>query len=158
MAKKDTVPEAPPPAKPAADYDFDPRMIVDIAYGLEEADGIAERYGFVGRRWEKLKGSVPFTTALAQKVAELRASGYTFRAKCALAAESLLDTLVERARDPGIGTSTFLEIHRHLTAMGDLAPARDKTAGTGGGGGFVVNINLGDAPAPKSITVEGVSP
>lgn len=82
---------------------------------------------------------------------ELKEKGYTFKTKAAMQAEDLLADAYFIAKDCEISPAVRLDAMKWMAKVAGLEPDQ-RQAGTGvSGGGFQVNINLGETG--KSVTV-----
>lgn len=127
------------PAAPA-------RMVLEIAYGRENPADIAARYGYGEDEFASLCTHPPFRKQVEAKVAELKASGYSFRMKAALAAEDLLEEVYKLAMHKTTGFDEKLDALKFVTKMGDLEPKQNIQAVAGTG--FSITINLADQGMP----------
>jgi len=76
---------------------IDPRMIYDLATGMEDPDEVAKRYGFEGEEWEQLAQRPELVREVKQQAAELSKNGTTFKNKARLLTNSMLDDLYKAA-------------------------------------------------------------
>ena len=121
--------------------DVPPQMILSVASGIEDPTHIAERHGFDEEQWSALKVFEPFVKMVEAKKAELKASGYTFKLKCGLISEMMLDDLYTTAIAEGTSFSSKLEFTKFTSkAAGMDAPPKEE-ANTGAQ--FSITINLG---------------
>lgn len=120
--------------------EIQPKMILEIASGIEEPAGIVAKYGISESEWLLLKEHPPFLKQVEDKKAELKATGYTFRMKSAIMAEDLLDDLYAKAKEQGASFHTVLETVKFTSrAAGVDAPkAEDEVKGR-----VTISINLG---------------
>lgn len=134
--------------------DLNPKFVLELAAGMEDPDALARRYNLTDTGWAQLRDDNNFQKVVEAKRTELQKSGYTFRLKAALAAESLLDDIYLGAKDIDASLSAKLEAFKYLTKLGGLEPKEDK--GAVQGSGFTIRIDLsGDS---TSITVEPPKP
>jgi len=128
--------------------DVPPKLVLEVAYGVEPPEEIAERYGFSSAEWLLLKEHKPFVKQVEDKKEELRAGGYTFRMKSAVIAEELLTTLYLKAKEGDASFHTILEtVKLTAKAAGFEAPPKEET---NTGSQFSITINLGGG---KSVHV-----
>lgn len=146
--------------KPLPLIDIDAKFILEVASGLREPAVIAEEYGYSAEQWLFLKTHPPFVKAVDAKKDELKANGYTFRLKAAVAAEDLLGDVYLAAKDEDASFHTKLESLKFLARAAGLdAPATKETES---GPGFSITINLGNGQSvqiggqPAMKTVEAV--
>lgn len=121
--------------------DVEPRMVLEIAYGVEDPAQIAERYGFTDSEWLLLKEHKPFIAQVEDKKAELRAGGYSFRMKSAIMAEELLTTLYNKATDEDASFHQILETVKLTSKAAGFESPPKVEASTGSS--FSITINLG---------------
>ena len=128
--------------------DVPPKLVLEIAYGIEPPEEIAERYGFSSAEWALLEEHKPFIKQVDDKKEELRAGGYSFRMKAAVIAEELLGTLYLKAKESDASFHTILETVKLTSkAAGFETPPREEQAT---GAQFSITINLGGG---KSVHV-----
>lgn len=127
---------------------IDPRMIYDLASGVEEPDEIARRYGFEGEEWEQLAQRPELIRAVQQQAAELKKNGTTFRNKAKLLSDSMLNNLYQAAmRDDVPVKDKAAALLAVAKFAGVDAPAQQASQGAG----FSITINL---PASSPVVVE----
>jgi len=132
--------------------DVDPKMILEVAAGIRHPADIAADYGYSETEWFALQEFEPFVKAVENKKAELRASGYTFRMKAAVAAEDLLEDVYAKAKDPDSSFHTQLETLKFMArAAGLEAPVRAEQTNTPA---FSITINLGNG---TSVNIGGAN-
>lgn len=132
--------------------DVEPRMILEIATGIEDPERIAARYGFGESEWLLLRANPIFVQQVDDKKIELKASGQTFRIKAAVITEELLGELYVKATEPGASFSTVLETAKFTAKAAGLdQPAREEG---NSGPAFSITINLGGG---KSVQVKSSS-
>lgn len=143
--------------------DVPPQMVMAIAAGIEEPALIAEHHGFDEPQWEALKVFEPFVKLIDAKKAELRSSGFTFRLRCGLISEMMLDDLYRRATSEGASFSAMLDFAKFTAKAAGLDAPKQDAANTGST--FSINIVLNgqsvqiNAQAqPDVCDVEDVSP
>jgi hypothetical protein len=125
----------------------DPKLILEMAAGVEDPDLLAKKYGYPEVRWELLKNDPAFKQAVEVKRSELQRSGYIFKTKAALCAEDLLEDIYEQAKDPETPLTQKLDAFKTFTKLGGLEPKEEKQVATGPG--FQITINLGE----QSVTL-----
>lgn len=144
--------------------DVPPKFILEIASGVREPSEVAEEYGYSPEQWEDLKILEPFVKLVDTKKAELKATGWTFRLKSAMAAEDILEDVYVAAKDQGASFHTKLESLKFFArAAGIDAPNKDEeqvgnkfsiTINLGGGEMVQVGINPGRTKAPERLVRE----
>lgn len=114
-------------------------MLAEMASGYEDPARIAARYGYDQSAYDTLVSQEWFVQAIEAKRAELRRSGWTFKAKAALMAEDMLEeTYLAAKQSDSVGTK--LEVAKYLTKIADLEPRTNAVQQTGPG--FSITINL----------------
>ena len=113
--------------------DIEPQMILEVAYGIEDPEAVALRYGFSECEWLLLKEHKPFIRQVEEKRVELSASGYTFKMKAGIAAEAIMEKVARKALDDDASFHTQLESLKFFAkAAGTDAPAKvEREAGPG---------------------------
>lgn len=127
----------------------DPRLVLEIAQGLEHPDVIASRYNLTIPQWERVKADPAFQMQVENRRAELKREGHSFRAKCALAAEDLIGDVYVMAKAKDTGLTSKLDAAKWFAKMGNLEPKEEKSSSLLGAG-FSITIDMGDG---KSITM-----
>ena len=123
----------------------DPKMMLEIASGLEEGWEIADRYGYTTREWEDMQAQEGFQKQIAALRAEMKLNGVTFQRKAAMMAEDLLTDLFVLAKQSK-SLSEVLEVARFAARMGKLEPASGEKGGGAGGNQFAIQFNFTNAP------------
>lgn len=146
------------PALPSPEpkvLELDPRLVVDVALGGEPPEEIAARYGLNADQWDQLRTNKHFRLAVAQKLAELKKGGVTFKVKAGMMAEDLLADVYKKAKQPDVGLAALLTTAQWLTKVAELEPKSD--AKGIGGNGFSITINLPAPvePTPQLPAIEG---
>lgn len=129
----------------------DPKMLLEIASGMEEGWEIADRYGYTTREWEQMNSQDGFRKQIAALQAEMKLNGVTFQRKAAMIAEDLLTDLMVMAKNSK-NLGDILEVARFAAKMGKLEPVSGEKGGTGGGTTFAVQFNFAGAP-PQSVQI-----
>lgn len=123
---------------------IDPRMIYDLATGMEDPDEVAKRYGFEGEEWEQLAQRPEVVRAVKQQAAELSKNGTTFKNKARLLTNSMLDDLYKACMREDVPVKDKAQALLAVTKLAGLdAPA----AAVAQGAGFSITINLPAAPS-----------
>lgn len=130
-----------------------PEMLAEIASGFEDPVRIAARYGYDQAAYDTLTSQDWFTNSIEAKRAELRRSGWTFKAKAALMAEDMLEeTYLAAKQSDSVGTK--LEVAKYLTKIADLEPRTNAPVATGPG--FSITINLPATAAHNTPPIDVV--
>lgn len=127
------------------------QMVLDVAIGTS-VDAILDAYNLQFHEYERLKGDVQFMAQVAKMRKELEKEGVTFRLKAQMQAEHYLTTSWDMVKDSEVDPKVRADLIKSTVRWAGF----DQPAGTavGPGGGFTVNINLGNA-APVGTTIEG---
>lgn len=147
------MPTAPVARNPAAMPQWDRRLVVDVCLGTDE-DAICETYSITSHQYNLILSDPGFQTAVARMRDELQEEGATFKLKCRLQAEAMLEENWRLAHaestDPRVKERIIANTVRW--AGWDSAGA----AGAGTGNGFSIHINLGAArnAQPSGVTYE----
>lgn len=120
-----------------------------MAIGMEDADVIASRYGFEGKRWEALSAWKPFNDAVAKQRAELEQNGITFRIKAKTLTENVFEDAYKIARSNDATLLQKLEFIKLGAKLGDMEPKA--SAQVASGPGFSITINLAQEPKKKEV-------
>lgn len=129
-------------------FEVDPKLVLEVASGLEEPAAIALRYGLDQAAWEQLSTWPPFVNEVAAKKAELEKSGYTFKMKAHLLADDLLGDVYLRAKGHDTALSLKLETLKLLSKLADLEPKNTNVGQIAQGGGFSITISLPPTSQP----------
>jgi hypothetical protein len=131
----------------------DPKMMLEIASGLEEPAVIATRYGYSEQAWAELSGMEGFRAQVDRLVAELRLNGVTFQRKSAMLAEELLMDLYIKAKNTK-SLAEVLQVAQFAARMGKLEPSATDNR-SGGGTTFEVNFNF-SRPKAEGMVIDMV--
>lgn len=121
--------------------DIDQKFVLEVASGIKEPALLAEEYGYTPEQWLFLKEYEPFKKQVEAKKTELKANGYTFRMKAAIAAEDLLDSVYLKAKEQGASFHTQLEAVKFMARAAGLETPPKAEVSTGPA--FSITINLG---------------
>lgn len=130
---------------------FNPLLVYEIAQGIDPPWVVAQRYGLTELEWKRLVQHRPFLLAVQRYRKDMADTGYTFRLKAALQAESLLQEAYLMARDPTVPAAVRADLIKWMPKAGGLVDD-GRTAASALQGGFSININLGDSKAPVTIS------
>lgn len=132
--------------------DVPPKMLLELAVGIEDPIVVAERYGYYGNQWDELLKYEPFMKAVEAKRQELNASGYTFRTRANILAQDLLEDIYCDAKKPDANAHTRLEALKFMARAGGIdQPAKDEVDNSAQ---FSITINLS---AGNSVKITGNS-
>ena len=129
-------------------FELDPRLILEVASGLEEPEAIALRYGIDAEAWKSLSTWQPFINEVAAKRAELERGGYVFKMKAHLLAEDMLQDVYLRAKSHDASLPLKLDTLKTFAKLADLEPRPTTQGQITQGGGFSINIVLPQASQP----------
>jgi len=116
----------PVPLKREAVNRWDPRLILDLALGVEDLDTVLPRYNLTPDDYETLAHSPIFRRELALTIRDVRENGLPFKAKARVQAEAYLEVLDELVYSDGTPASTRLEAIKSTVAWGGLIPKESK--------------------------------
>jgi len=117
---------SPVPTKRDAVNRWDPRLILDLALGVEDLNTVLDRYGLAQDDYETLAHSPIFRKELALTIRDVRENGLPFKAKARVQAEAYLEVLDELVYSDGTPASTRLEAIKSTVAWGGLIPKESK--------------------------------
>ena len=127
-------------SSPASANQWDPRLILDIAVGIEDLDVILPRYGLSENDYVILCGSRLFRQELAMTIRDVHENGLPFRAKAKIQAESYLEVINDLIYDETTPATTKLEAIRSTVRWANLEPKDDKS--DNGSNQTQVNVNI----------------
>jgi len=121
-----------------------PEMLNEFAMELGTPLEIAKKYGLSDLEFLKLSGNPWFERAVKERRAQMEAEGFTFHAKMAMMAETLLvDTW--RAAQQSESVALKLEVAKHLAKLGRLEPQPNQNL-VAQTGGFQLTIHFSKPP------------
>ena len=132
----------PVPLKREAVNRWDPRLILDLALGVEDLDTVLPRYNLTPDDYETLAHSPIFRRELALTIRDVRENGLPFKAKARVQAEAYLEVLDELVYSDGTPASTRLEAIKSTVAWGGLIPKESKEETGATGSTINVQINF----------------
>ena len=127
---------------PATPNRWDPRLILDLALGVEDLDTVLPRYNLTPDDYETLAHSPIFRRELALTIRDVRENGLPFKAKARVQAEAYLEVLDELVYSDGTPASTRLEAIKSTVAWGGLIPKESKEETGATGSTINVQINF----------------
>lgn len=146
------LPSNPHEELPTIPANIDPRMVVEIALGMESPVDIAYRYGINASQFRALEQHKPFLAEVAAKRAELERGGQTVKVKAAWMTENLLDDLYLKAKDNNASIGQLQETIKLTAKLADLEPKGSVAAAGAAGPAFQVVINLPTSYTKNSAT------
>jgi len=105
---------------------WDPRLILDLAVGVDGLQEILDRYGLSMDAYERLAKSKEFMRELSTTVRDIKENGVSFYQKAKIQAESYLDVLDELVYDKRTPASVRLETIRSTVLWAKLVPKDNK--------------------------------
>lgn len=146
----DTPVYVPPKRNPVALPAWDQRLVVDVCLGVDE-DAVLEAHSITAHQLGLLLNDAVFVAAVARLKEELQKDGMSFKLKCRLQAEAMLEENWRLAHDEG----TDPRVKERLIAntvrwAGYDTPAQAGNSGTG----FSIAINFNADGAPKGVTLD----
>lgn len=145
---------------PGADASLDlsalnAHIAAELAAGLSDAAAVRDRYGISAAQWQTLKNSPVFRQMLADAVQEYRGdlkAGKRIQMKADVVIEDAIPAYDSMIHNPEIPAQARIDAGKLLA---QLAGRNQKVSeGAVGGGGFTLNINLGN---DKSVTIDGTA-
>lgn len=135
--------------------DLRAQIAAELAAGLSDAEGIKERYGISEEQWEVMCANPAFRTmvteALQTWAGDMNA-GQRITKKAEIILEDSLPVLDSIAHSPSVAPAVRIEA---IKQMESLTGRKTKEAAQSGGGGFVLQINIGNGA--KGVTIDGSS-
>lgn len=111
---------------------WDPRLVIDLALGIDSLEDILLRFGLSEAAYNRLTEIPSFRRELATQMRELREGGVTFGKKAAAQAESYLEKVDEIVFDNSVPASTRMDAIKWCAKMGSLEPKEAKQEGQSG--------------------------
>lgn len=129
-------------------------LAAELAAGFSDSLTLQKKYGISPAQWARMKSNPVFRAMVADAVRTWSGdmnAGQRITKKTEIILEDALPVLDRMVHDTTMLPSTRIEAIKELRALSgrnnkELLPG-------GGGGGFTLNINLGDRA--KSVTIEG---
>jgi len=111
--------------KPDKVNKWDPRLILDLAIGVDGLQEILSRYALSEEAFNNLSRTKSFRQELALTIREVRENGVSFAQKARVQAESYLEVLNDMVVDTSVAANTKLEVIRSLVKWGRLEPEKE---------------------------------
>ncbi len=118
-----------------------PKMVLELALGVEEPDDVLARYGVNEAEWRAIEPNPAFRRELAEMSRQVQEEGLSFKAKARIQAESYLMDLDAMVADRETPPSVRLEAIKSAVRWGELEPKKEKD-GDGTGTTFAIQINF----------------
>lgn len=120
---------------------WDPRLVLDLAVGVDDLPTILTRYRLTTAEFDRLQEVNAFRRELAVAMRDVREQGVQFRQKAKVQADAYLMVLDSMVHDPATPPSTRLEAIKSVVRWGDLEP-KDKDAKNQPGQNSNINIQI----------------
>lgn len=124
------------------DLTWHPRMVFDIALGLDTTEEILERYDVGAQEYEQLCAHPEFRRELAAQMADIKQNGAGFRAKAKVQAEMYLAEVHRIVTDPETPTTVQMDAIKNVVKWADLEPKDKSKDGDKTGAQFNIQINF----------------
>jgi uncharacterized protein (UPF0147 family) len=105
---------------------WDPRLLMDLAVGVEELPTILARFDLTMEDFDDLLKHPVFRRELAVMTRDVQENGATFRAKAKIQAESYLPVLDNIVNDENVPTGIRLDAIKSAVRWGDLEPKESR--------------------------------
>jgi hypothetical protein len=128
-------------------------IVTELAAGLSNAAAIRERYGITDAQWKTLASSSIFRNMLAEAIRKVGGdmnAGARIQLKADLVLEDSIPVYDGMIHDKNIPAQARIDAGKLLKELAGRGAKSNDTGG--GGGGFVLNINLGNN---KSVVIDG---
>ncbi len=129
----------PEPVIPESTNKWDPRLILDLAIGIDGLEDILLRYDLSEDEFNILSGTQSFRRELALTIRDVRENGVPFAQKAKVQAESYLMVLDELIHSPTTPANVRLEAIRSTVKWGKLEPKEAKDDGMNA---TQINVNI----------------
>jgi hypothetical protein len=137
----DTTPEVRPALGIPLFDRYDPRIVQEMAIGIDEEIDILARYRITGSAAEQLLTDPILRTEVTALTQELKRAGTTAKIKSRFVAEEIIGKLWEKIRQGAHTTGELLDVLKVLAKIGDLEPR--ETGGKLTGTIVRVDLNIG---------------
>lgn len=125
--------------KPASTNQWDPRLMMDLALGLEDLQEVLARYQLTEQEYNRLCTIPSFKQELLLTIRDVQADGVTFQRKAKIQAEAYLDILDDLVYDEDMVGSTRLSAIQSIVKWAGLEPKETKEDNTVA---TQVNVNI----------------
>lgn len=106
---------------------WDPRLVMDLAIGIDSAEDISERYDLSTNALDALYGIKSFRQEVAAVMKDVRENGVTFRAKAKIQAEDYLEIMDKLIYNSEIPAGVRLDAIKSAVKWAGLEPKDEKT-------------------------------
>lgn len=121
---------------------WDPRLILDLAIGVDQIHDILPRYNLTEEEFNKLSEVPHFRQELALAMRDTRENGITFARKAKVQAESYLEVLDNLVYSDFTPANVRLEAIRSTVLWGGLVPKDDKNGNSTNANQINISINF----------------
>jgi len=111
--------------QPESTNPWDPRLILDLAIGVDGLDEILPRYELAEEEFLILSGTKAFRRELAITMRDVRENGIPFTQKAKVQAESYLEIIDDLVYNNATPANTRLEAIRSMVKWGKLEPQKE---------------------------------
>lgn len=118
---------------------WDPRLILDLAFGIDDLQDILLRYGLTQEAFNALSDNKIFRRELALTMRELREDGLTFARKARFQAEAYLEVIDTIVYDDAVAPSVKLEAIKSTVQWGGLIQKEQKSESANA---TQINVNI----------------
>ncbi len=121
---------------------WDPKLVFELALGIEPLAAILERHGLTERHYNQLVDHPAFRKDLSAQRLEMQEHGVTFKHKARLQAEMYLKEMHTIITDStgDVPASTKVDAIKYITKVAELEP--DKKTASDDGGKQTINIQI----------------
>jgi hypothetical protein len=129
-------------------------MVIELATGVDTFDAICAKFGYNEHDIAALRDDPGLARRVADTEKTLREEGFTFRARCAYAAEMMVEDLLRSAMQTTTGVPAKIDAVKFFATAADLLPkANAPSQQPGGRFSLVINlgedsVHIGSQPAP----------
>ena len=135
-----------------------PRIVQEVALGLEEGKEIAARYGISEADWAEIEASEAFQRELSGIRADMERTGKSFRVTAGVMSRELMKIIFSEATRADTDLKVKTEVLKTLARYADWEPKQ--TAQVEAGPGFSISISVPTAPLVDNcddvVDVDGV--
>lgn len=104
---------------------WDPRLVLDLAIGVDALDEILLRYGLTEQEFSILSETMAFRRELAMAMRDARENGAPFAQKAKVQAEAYLEVLDDLVYSNATPANVRLEAIRSIVKWGRLEPPKE---------------------------------
>ena len=141
----------------ANEMTFDPRLAFELAVGVSNAADVFAKYGVPEADARRFVADPAFLMKIKQYRTEITETGYGFKLKAKIQAETLLTISHSLIHDPETPATVRADLIKWTAKMAGLEPATDKDGRGGGGGRFELNISFNGLPANSVHAIDGTA-